>query len=58
MKTWELGARVGCGEVFLNGVENERIKASSELLKKISNELGTTKEELFERVEIKAVGVK
>jgi len=58
MKTWELGARVGCGEVYLNAVENERIKASPELLKKIANELGITKEELFEKVEIKAVGVK
>ena len=53
MKTWELGVKVGCGEVYLNTVENERTKASPSLLEKIAKELGTSVEKLFERAEIK-----
>jgi len=53
MKTWELGVKVGCGEVHLNNVENEKIKASPSLLEKIAKELGTSVEKLFERAEIK-----
>ena len=53
MKIWELGVKVGCGEVYLSTIENERIKANPKLLEKIAKELGTSVEKLFERAEIK-----